>query len=82
MRKAFEGLLPANLVWRKKAQFDEGSGTLDVLNEALSRQLGVTPPVDRESEGELYERILRGQYEDPDLILENAGMWAADRVTV
>ncbi len=82
LRKACEELLPADLVWRRKAQFDEGSGTVDVLNEALSRRLGLTPPVDRESEGGLYERILRDQYEDPDLILENAGMWSAGRVTV
>ncbi len=82
LRKACEDLLPAELVWRKKAQFDEGSGTVDVLNQALSRLAGVTPPVDRESEGRLYERLLREQYEDPDLILENAGMWAAKRVAV
>jgi len=82
LRKACEDLLPAELVWRKKAQFDEGSGTVDVLSQALSRLAGVTPPVDRESEGRLYERLLREQYEDPDLILENAGMWAAKRVAV
>ena len=38
------------------------------------------PPIDRESEGKLYERLLRKQYEDPDLILDNAGMWSAERV--
>ena len=82
LRKACEDLLPAELVWRKKAQFDEGSGTVDSLDRALSRFPGASLPVDRESEGRLYERLLREQYEDPDLILENAGMWAADRVTV
>ncbi len=82
LRKACEDLLPAELVWRKKAQFDEGSGTVDALDQALSRFLGMTPPVDRESEGRLYERLLSDQYEDPDLILENAGMWTAGRVAV
>ena len=82
LRKACEDLLPADLVWRKKAQFDEGTGTVDVLDQAISRLLGVTPPVDRESEGRLYERLLREQYEDPDLILENAGMWTASRIAV
>lgn len=80
LRKACEDLLPADLVWRKKAQFDEGSGTASALDQALSRMLGIKPPVDRESEGELYERLLRAQYKDPDLVLENAGMWSADRV--
>ena len=80
LRKACEDLLPADVVWRKKAQFDEGSGTVDVLNHALSRLLGVTPPINRESEGRLYESLLREQYEDPDLILENAGMWTGNRI--
>jgi asparagine synthase (glutamine-hydrolysing) len=80
LRKACEDLLPANLVWRKKAQFDEGSGTIDVLNQALSQLLGQTHPIDRDSEGRLYERLLREQYQDPDLILENAGKWTGNRI--
>ena len=82
LRKACEDLLPADLVWRKKAQFDEGSGTVDALNRALSKVFDVTPPVDRETEGRLYERLLREQYQDPNLILESAGMWTAERVAV
>ena len=82
LRKACEDLLPPDVVWRKKAQFDEGSGTVDALNQALSQFVGVTPPVDRETECRLYERLLREQYEDPDLILGNAGMWTANRVAV
>ena len=82
LRKACEDLLPADLVWRKKAQFDEGSGTVDALNQALSRLAGVSPPVDRETEGRLYERLLRKQYQDADIILQNAGMWTAERVEV
>ena len=82
LRKACEGLLPAALVWRRKAQFDEGSGAVDALQEALSQVLGITGPVDREIEASLYERLLREQFENPDLILANAGMWTANRVTV
>ena len=82
LRKACEDLLPADLIWRKKAQFDEGSGTVDALNQALLRFSAVSSPVDRETEGKLYERLLRDQYEDPDLILESAGSWVAERVAV
>ena len=82
LRKACEDLLPADLVWRKKSQFDEGSGTVDALNQALSRFGAVSSTVDRQTEGKLYERLLRDQYEDPDLILESAGMWVAERVAV
>ena len=80
LRKACEDLLPAELVWRKKAQFDEGSGTAGALEQALSRLLGVKPPIDPKRERRLYERLLREQYEDPDLILGNAGMWSAERI--
>ena len=53
-----------------------------MLDQALSQLLAVTPPVDREAEGQLYERLLREQYDEPDFILENAGMWTANRVAV
>jgi asparagine synthase (glutamine-hydrolysing) len=38
------------------------------------------PPIDRKAEGKLYERLLREQYQDPDLILDNAGMWTGNRI--
>ena len=82
LRKACEDLLPENVVWHKKAQFDEGSGTVEALDEALSASIAETSPVDRAGEGRLYENLLRRQYVEPDFILENAGMWTADRVAV
>ena len=80
LRKACEDLLPADLVWRKKAQFDEGSGTVDALSEALRILTGSDRALDRTAEAALYERLLRDRYADADLILNNAGTWAADRV--
>ena len=82
LRKACGDLLPSDLIWRKKAQFDEGTGTIDVLNQAISQITGINPPVDRKNEGELYERLLCEQFKDPNLILTNAGMWTADRIEV
>ena len=82
LRKACEDLLPPDVVWRKKAQFDEGSGTVGALNLALSQFASVRPPVDRWQEAKLYERLLREQYENPDLILDNAGMWTSGRVLI
>ncbi len=81
LRLACQDLLPAELVWRKKAQFDEGSGTVDALSEALAELTGTPAPVGRAAEGALYERILRGAYEDPARIVENAGHWEGGRVT-
>jgi asparagine synthase (glutamine-hydrolysing) len=82
LRRACADLLPADLVWRKKAQFDEGSGTVDALQPALRRMLGCEGPVGRDEEGALYERILRERYTDADRILEAAGTWADARVAV
>jgi asparagine synthase (glutamine-hydrolysing) len=80
LRKAVEDLLPEDLVWRKKAQFDEGTGTVDVLQDALAIAAGRPGPFSREDEAELYESILREQFAEPDMILAQAGSWADDRV--
>jgi asparagine synthase (glutamine-hydrolysing) len=82
LRKACEDLLPDDLVWREKAQFDEGSGTVDTLQEALAIATGRPGPVDREAEGRLYRDILCEQFENPEMILSNAGTWTQDRVVV
>lgn len=82
LRKACADLLPPELVWRKKAQFDEGSGTVDALQPALQVLLGTDGPVGRAEEAALYERILRDRYADPERVLDNAGTWTAARVTV
>lgn len=82
LRKACADLLPHDLVWRKKAQFDEGSGTVDALDEALRIVAGTKTPLDREAEAALYESLLRRQYADADLILKNAGTWTSDREAV
>jgi len=80
LRKACADLLPDDLVWRKKAQFDEGSGTVDALARALTALATKQGPVSREDEAGLYEQILRARYETPSRILENAGSWVSDRV--
>jgi asparagine synthase (glutamine-hydrolysing) len=80
LRKAVEDILPEDLVWRKKAQFDEGTGTVDVLQDALAIAAGRPGPFSREDEAELYESILREQFAEPDMILAQAGSWADDRV--
>jgi asparagine synthase (glutamine-hydrolysing) len=38
LRKAFESLLPEEIIWRDKEQFDEGSGTLEILGDLLDRE--------------------------------------------
>lgn len=80
LRKACADLLPESLVWRKKSQFDQGSGTVEALQEALRLVSGETGEIDRAREAEIYESILRERFSDPELILRNAGTWTAQRV--
>ena len=80
LRRACEDLLPHDVVWRDKAQFDEGTGTVEALDAALSVATGTPAPVSRETEARFYHTVLCDQFQDPDLVLRNAGTWAADRV--
>ena len=80
LRTACSDLLPADLVWRKKAQFDEGSGTVDALQRALRSMLGGEGPVSRDDEAALYARLLDERFEEPEMIRRNAGEWVSDRV--
>lgn len=66
LREAFEGWLPDELLWRKKAQFGEGSGAIDVLPEKMADTVSdeefererqtVEPPL-RSREEAAYYRI-------------------------
>ena len=88
LRKACEDLLPADIVWRGKEQFDEGSGTVDLLDEALGPLLaGIdlgayraasNEPV-RSAEEALYHRMLCESYSRPEMILANVARWTDDR---
>jgi asparagine synthase (glutamine-hydrolysing) len=85
LRKAFEDLLPSEVLWRKKEQFDEGSGTVDLLRELLA---GV---ISRKEAGEYqrrfpeaklrspeechYHRIFVEAFKNAELILPNVGRW-------
>jgi len=73
LRKVFADLLPHELVWRKKAQFDEGTGTVDSLDEALSITTGMSSPVDRETDGRLYRDIVCEQFDNPEMNLQHFG---------
>lgn len=78
LRKAFEDLLPQEIVWRTKLQFDEGSGTAGFLAAALgAEQDGATPPHPngRSAEEASYRKILADQYESPQPILDLVAHW-------
>lgn len=68
LREAFEGWLPHDLLWRKKAEFGDGSGARDVLSEATEATISdaefederdvISPPL-RTKEELAYYRIFR-----------------------
>ena len=85
LRKAFEDLLPHDIVWRKKEQFDEGSGSAKMLQAVMS---GVMTEKEkdsyrkkwsgvnlRSSEECHYHRLFMDAYEKPFPVLKNVGRW-------
>jgi asparagine synthase (glutamine-hydrolysing) len=80
LRKAFEGWLPDELLWRRKAQFGEGTGARDVLRDHYGALVGpeefeqerrvVDPPLRTPEEAayfRLFQRYLTGM--DPEGVI-------------
>ncbi|MBA3236029.1 MAG: asparagine synthase B [Chloroflexi bacterium] len=91
LREAFADLLPSDIVWRSKEQFDEGSGTIELLGEALIPLLdGIDLEAYRAETGEpvrsteeaLYHRLLCDGSSRPDLILPNVARWTENRLGI
>jgi len=88
LRRAFEDILPAEIAWRGKQQFDEGSGTTDVIADVCGRLAGDEPakeyraahPQDRLRSAEecLYHRLLRQSFEAPEEVLANVARWTPE----
>ena len=86
LRKAFEDLLPKEIIWRVKEQFDEGSGKVEMLNGILTDVMGRTeiknyrrrfPETELRSGEEChYHRILMEVFESPDFVFSNTGRWS------
>jgi asparagine synthase (glutamine-hydrolysing) len=85
LRKAFEHILPHDIVWRVKEQFDEGSGSVDMLEEAISSLMTYSeaeahrrryPDVLlRSTEECYYHKIFMDVFKNPAPILANVGRW-------
>jgi len=89
LRKACEDLLPPAIVWRDKEQFDEGSGTVDLLGpliEAATAKLDVERYTAAHQQDQLrsaeecyYHQLLSDVFTQPRLILENVGRWSMEQ---
>lgn len=88
LRKACEDLLPHDIVWRDKEQFDEGSGTVKLLSSlraATENNLAAYQaryPEDnlRSAEECHYYSLLRSAFENPRAVLSNVARWQAGRL--
>ena len=86
LRKACQGLLPDESVWREKQQFDQGSGTVGLLSEALDdwtdrpnceRYRRRHPETRLRSEEEcVYHALLATCYAHPEPVLANVARWS------
>ncbi len=86
LRQAFEDVLPPDILWRKKQQFDEGSGTVELLDQALkgamneeeakSRQRQFPEAMLRCPEECYYHKLFMQVFERSGPILQNVGRWA------
>jgi asparagine synthase (glutamine-hydrolysing) len=90
LRKACEDLLPPEIVWRDKEQFDEGSGTVDLLPELIQ---SAAQNIDfsayaaryaddrlRSPEEALYHQFLIKAFSRPQLVLRNVGRWSQPHI--
>ncbi len=84
LRKAFEGELPEHILWRKKAEFSEGSGALDVLEEYANKTISDVEfqkekkahSINIRSKQELlYYRLFKKHFPN-ESALETVGRWA------
>ncbi len=86
LRKAFEDLLPHEILWREKEQFDEGSGTVDLLERVVEGMIDQHEAWDyqhtnaqsrlRSTEESLYHKLFMEVFEHPEPIGNNVARWA------
>jgi asparagine synthase (glutamine-hydrolysing) len=85
LRRTFEDLLPSEIVWREKEQFDQGSGTTAMIPELLrSLAAGLDPrayqldhpgiPL-RSREECYYHKLFMEVFERPRSMLSSVGRW-------
>jgi asparagine synthase (glutamine-hydrolysing) len=83
LRSAFEDLLPSDVVWRDKAQFDEGSGTTGIVDQVATGDASPVPGAHhrvelRSAEEAFYHRLFTEAFADPAAMEPLVGRWIPD----
>lgn len=91
LRKAFEDILPKDIVWRTKSRFDEGTGTLKLMETVLSDRVDIEgletfkarhPNAHlRTAQEAFYYEQFADVFTHPELLLRHTERWASDRVS-
>ena len=70
--------MPAEIVWRKKAQFDEGSGVAERMRVISDELVGEDEPASpaRSREEQVYQDIFVRQFSNPRLLESLVRHWA------
>ena len=86
LRKAGEGLLPDEILWRDKEQFDQGSGTTELLKDMVGHWLSPEnaaqyakqrPSENLRSQAEcVFHKLLCEAFTHPSDVLGNVARWA------
>ncbi|KHE72566.1 asparagine synthase B [Halobacillus sp. BBL2006] len=84
LRKAFDGELPDEVLWRKKAEFSEGSGALDILDDYAENVISdeefnaikEKASVDLRSKQEAFYYEIFKKHFPSEGMLQNVGKWA------
>ena len=86
LRKACEDLLPAEILWRGKEQFDEGSGTVDLVSAGFEHVLPLAQAQAyaaqhrgaglRSAEESAYHKLLSEAYSGSEAVLGNVARWS------
>jgi len=92
LRKAFENELPESITWRKKEQFDEGSGVIGLLKgiaqkafpgETWKKFRDERPMVSlRSAEECLYYSIFERVFEQPEAVADMVARWSERTLSV
>ncbi|KPA16889.1 asparagine synthetase B [Candidatus Magnetomorum sp. HK-1] len=86
LRKAFEGLLPHEILWRDKEQLDEGTGTVETAslwannsakNFNAQEYIKLHQHYDlRSTEEAFYHKICADVFNNSHIVMDNVGRWA------
>lgn len=78
LRKTFEDVLPDDIVWRDKSQFDQGSGMAELLESIFGANASTTSNETlcaRSVEESFYRTTLTAQFDEPAKLLSLVSHW-------